>query len=56
MMIVIMMMIASYTNDYDRYPDYHQIMFVMMMMMIMTIASYTNNDDGHHDDDRIVHG
>ena len=41
MMIVIAMMIASYTNDIDHHRD--------------DDASYTNDDNGYHDDGRIGH-
>ena len=50
MMIAIVIMIASYTNDDDRYCDHDRIAVIMVM-----IASYTNDDDRHRDDDRIVH-
>ena len=45
MMIVIVMVIASYTND-DEIASYTND---------DEIASYTNDDDCHRDDDRIVH-
>ena len=70
MMIVIAMIIASYTNDNDRHRDDDCIVHkwwlsssrwsshrtqMMMIIIKMIIASYTNDDDDHHDDHSIIH-